>query len=129
MTSWSAREAGTDGAALPVLGTGGTPRPDAIPVLRGSPGRTVGVLVDDGDGLRWQPTPDVEALVRLGIVAAAAVALPVGVAWSLRRPVARVDRLAMGPGGWVSFKGFAVPKGRTKRRPRWARLLRAHRVS
>jgi hypothetical protein len=129
MTSWSAREAGTDGAAMPVPRTGTALRPDAIPILRGSPGRTVGVLVEDGDGLRWQPTPDVEALVRLGIVTAAAVALPVGVAWSLRRPTARVDRLAMGPGGWVSFKGFAVPKGRGERRPWWARLLRARRVS
>jgi hypothetical protein len=129
MTTWSAREAGTDGAAMPVPVPGTAPRPDAIPILRGSPGRTVGVLVDDGDGLRWQPTPDVEALVRLGIVAAAAVALPVGIAWGLRRPVARVDRLAMGPGGWVSFKGFAVPKGRAEQRPWWARLLRAHRVS
>ena len=75
------------------------------------------------DGPRWQPTPDVEGLVRLGIVAAAAVALPVGVVWGLRKPVARVDRLSMGPGGWVSFKGFAVPKGRAERRPWWARLL------
>jgi hypothetical protein len=114
---------------MPVPVPSTAPRPDAIPILRGSPGRTVGVLVDDGDGLRWQPTPDVEALVRLGIVAAAVVALPVGVTWGLRRPVARVDRLAMGPGGWVSFKGFAVPKGRQERRPWWARLLRAHRVT
>jgi hypothetical protein len=48
--------------------------------------------------------------------------------WGLRPPVARVDRLSMGPGGWVSFKGFAVPKGRPERRPWWARLLRAHGV-
>ena len=123
MAARGAPKTGTDGAAMPTL------RPGVIPVVRGTSGRTVGVVVDDGDGLRWQPTPDVEGLVRLGIVAAAAVALPVGVAWSLRRPVARVDRLAMGPGGWVSFKGFAVPKGRAERRPWWARLLQAHQVS
>jgi hypothetical protein len=120
---------GTDGAALPVRGTATAVQPAVIPVVRGRAGRTVGVLVDEGDGPRWQPTPDVEGLVRLGIVTAAAVALPVGVIWGLRRPAARVDRLSMGPGGWVSFKGFAVPKGRRERRPWWARLLRAHRVS
>jgi hypothetical protein len=65
--------AGMDGAVLPVRAAGTAPRPTVIPVLRGRPGRTVGVLVDDGDGPRWQPTPDVEGLVRLGIVAAAAV--------------------------------------------------------
>jgi hypothetical protein len=123
------RTTGTDGAALPVSGARLALQPTVTPVLRGRAERTVGVLVDEGDGLRWQPTPDVEGLVRLGIVATVAVALPVGVAWGLRRPVARVDRLSMGPGGWVSFKGFPVPKGRRKRRPWWARLLRAHRVS
>lgn len=98
-------------------------------VVRRGSGRTVGVIVEDRDGARWQPTPDVERLVRLGIVAAAAVALPVGLAAAARRPTARVDRLSMGPGGWVSFKGFAVPRGRPERRPWWARLLRAHRVT
>ena len=122
-------EPGTNGAAFPVRGTGTALQSTVIPVVRGRPGRTVGVLIDEGDGPRWQPTPDVEGLVRLGIVAAAAVALPVGVVWGLRKPVARVDRLSMGPGGWVSFKGFAVPKGRAERRPWWAHLLRAHRVS
>jgi hypothetical protein len=99
------------------------------PVLRHRTGRTVGVIVEDGEGAHWQPTPDVEGLVRLGIVAAAAVALPVGLATAIRRPAARVDRLSMGPGGWVSFKGFAVPRGRPQRRPWWAHLLRAHRVT
>lgn len=104
-------------------------RPGVVPILRGRSGRTVGVVVEDRDGTRWQPTPDVEGLVRLGIAAAVAVALPVGVAAVVRRPTARVDRLSMGPGGWVSFKGFAAPKGRRERRPWWARLLRANRVT
>ena len=98
-------------------------------VLRGRTRRTVGLIVEDGEVARWQPTPDVEGLVRLGIVAAATVALPVGLTAALRRPAARVDRLSMGPGGWVSFKGFAAPRGRPQRRPWWARLLRAHRVT
>jgi len=128
MATRGAPRTGTDGASMPIPAAGTAPH-GVIPVVRGHPDRTIGVLIDDGDTIRWQPTPDVEGLVRLGIVAAAAVALPVGVAWSLRRPVARVDRLAMGPGGWVSFKGFAVPKGRAERRPWWARLIRAHRVT
>jgi hypothetical protein len=103
--------------------------PAVTRILHGPSGRTVGVIVEDRSGPRWQPTPDVEGLVRLGILAAAAVALPVGLAAAVRRPTARVDRLSMGPGGWVSFKGFAVPKGRPERRPWWARLLRARRVS
>jgi hypothetical protein len=129
MVARDAPKTGTDGAAMPIPATGRALRPGVIPILRDNPDRTIGVLVDDGDTVRWQPTPDVEGLVRLGIAAAAAVALPVGIAWSLRRPAARVDRLAMGPGGWVSFKGFAVPKGRAQRRPWRARLLRAHRVT
>ena len=100
-----------------------------LPILRGRSGRTVGVVVEDREGTRWQPTPDVEGLVRLGIAAVVAVALPVGVAAAMRRPTARVDRLSMGPGGWVSFKGFPAPKGRRERRPWWAGLLGAHRVT
>ena len=91
----------TSSAAHPVIVT---------PVVRGPSRRTVGVVVDDGSGARWQSTPDVEGLVRLGTVAAAAVARPVGLAVVILRPVARVDRLSMGPGGWVSFRGFAVPE-------------------
>jgi hypothetical protein len=104
-------------------------RRTVTPVLRGRTRRTVGLIVEDGEAARWQPTPDVEGLVRLGIVAAAAVALPVGLTAALRRPAARVDRVSMGPGGWVSFKGFGVPRGRLQRRPWWAHLLRAHRLT
>ncbi len=85
--------------------------------------RTIGVLVVAGDGTRWQRTVDVEGLARLGIVAAAAV----GVA-AVHRPSGRVGPLSMGPGGWVSFRGFPTPKGE-RRRPWWAVLLRAHRVT
>ena len=97
--------------------------PAVVPVQRGR-GRTIGVLVADGEGTRWQRTVDVEGLARLGIVAAAAV----GLATAVRRPSARVDRLSMGPGGWVSFRGFPVPKAE-RRRPWWAVLLRAHRIT
>jgi hypothetical protein len=97
--------------------------PAVVPVQRGR-GRTIGVVVTDGEGTRWQRTVDVEGLARLGVVAATAV----GVAAAVRRPSARVDRLSTGPGGWVSFRGFPAPKAE-RRRPWWAVLLRAHRVT
>jgi hypothetical protein len=105
-----------DGRSLPTISA-----PAVVPVQRG---RTIGVLVVAGDGTRWQRTVDVEGLARFGIVAAAAV----GVAAAVRRPSARVGPLSMGPGGWVSFRGFPAPKGE-RRRPWWAVLLRAHRVT
>lgn len=110
-------------------GDSSRPAPAIVPVASGDGKRTVGVLLVDPAGTRWQPTIDIEGLVRLGVVAAAAVALPVGIATALRRPAARVDRLSMGPGGWVSFKGFAVPKGRQEHRPWWAVLLGMHRAT
>ncbi len=100
-----------DGRSLPTISA-----PAVVPVQRGR-GRTIGVLVVAGDGTRWQRTVDVEGLARFGIVAAA-----------VRRPSARVGPLSMGPGGWVSFRGFPAPKGE-RRRPWWAVLLRAHRVT
>ena len=39
-------------------------------------GRTIGVLVTDGESTRWQRTTDVEGLAKLGIVVAAAVGSP-----------------------------------------------------
>ena len=107
-----------DGRSLPAISA-----PAVVPVQRGR-GRTIGVLVVAGDGTRWQRTVDVEGLARFGIVAAAAV----GVAAAVRRPSGRVGPLSMGPGGWVSFRGFPAPKGE-RRRPWWAVLLCAHRVT
>ena len=92
----------TNGVPLPArIGDGRSTHavfpPAVVPVQRGR-GRTIGVLVADGEGTRWQRTVDVEGLARLGIVAVAAVATPTAV----RRPSARIDRLSMGPGGWVA---------------------------
>jgi hypothetical protein len=97
--------------------------PPAVVPVRHRRGRTVGLLVTDADGTRWQRTVDLEGVARLAIVGAALV----GVAAATRRPSARVDRLSMGPGGWVSFRGFPAPKA--ERRPWWAVLLRARRVT
>jgi hypothetical protein len=110
------RPAQPDGLAPHVV------HPAVVPVRRR--GRTIGVLVADAHGTRWQPTIDLEGIARLALVGAAAV----GVSVAIRRPSARVDRLSMGPGGWVSFRGFPAPKAE-RRRPWWAALLRGHRVT
>ena len=86
----------TNGVPLPArIGDGrSTPHdlpPAVVPVQRGR-GRTIGVLVVDGEGTRWQRTVDVEGLARLGIVAAAAV----GVAAAVRRPSAGSARCPWG---------------------------------
>jgi hypothetical protein len=92
-----------------------------MPVTRN--GRTIGIVLADGTGYRWQPTPDVDQLVTVATVTAGAVAVAGLVAAAFRRP--RVQRITMGPGGWVSFKGAATPRLRGPRRPWWAVLLRA----
>ena len=81
-------------------------------------------MVPDGTGYRWQPTRDLEHLVTIGTVAAGVVTAAGLVAAAFRRP--RVQRITMGPGGWVSFKGAeSSPRLRGTRRPWWAVLLRA----
>jgi hypothetical protein len=111
-------EATVDGAIRPD-GAGATP---LIPIIRN--GRTIGVVVPDGTGYRWQHTRDVDHLVTVATVTAGAVAATGLVAAAFRRP--RVQRITMGPGGWVSFKGTTTaPRLRGPRRPWWAVLLRA----
>jgi hypothetical protein len=99
----------------------------AMPVIRGTGdrARTIGVVLVDPGGARWQRTTDVERLVTVATVTAGLVAAVGSLAAALRRPTARVDRLTMGPGGWVSFKGGAKPRPGGPRRPWWAAVLRA----
>ena len=82
---------------LPVRGSEVPVRPAVVPILLGRSGRTV-VCRGGWEGIRWQPTPDIEGLVRLGIAAAAAVALPVGVVWAASR---RPGRPAVHGAGWL----------------------------
>jgi hypothetical protein len=101
--------------------------PAVVPITRGTGdgARTIGVVMVDPAGARWQRTADVERLAILATATAGLVAITGFVAAALRRPTARVDRLSMGPGGWVSFKGGEKPRPRGLRRPWWAVLLRA----
>jgi len=101
--------------------------PVVVPITRGTGdgARTIGVVLVDPTGSRWQPTVDVERLATVATVTAGLVTVVGCLAAALRRPTARVDRLTMGPGGWVSFKGGGKPRPRGPRRPWWAVLLRA----
>jgi hypothetical protein len=98
-----------------------------VPITRGAGkrARTIGVVLVDGTGVRWQRTPDLERAVTVATVVAGLVAASGFVAEAIRRPTARVDRLSMGPGGWVSFKGGEKPKPHGPRRPWWAVVLKA----
>lgn len=101
----------------------------AVPITTssGRTTRTLGVVLIDGSGARWQRTVDVERLLTVALATGAAAAACV----ALRRPGPRVERITMGPGGWVSFRGGDRPKARGlrrhegSRRPWWAVVLRA----
>jgi hypothetical protein len=114
-----------NGTASVVLPAGTAPA--VVPITRGTgdSARTIGVVLIDPAGARWQRTADVERLVTVATATAGLAAVAGFVAAALRRPTARVDRLTMGPGGWVSFKGGEKPRPRGPRRPWWAVLLRA----
>jgi hypothetical protein len=126
MTTMTLSPNGAGSAVLPA-GTGAA----VVPITRGTGdcARTIGVVLVDSTGTRWQRTVDVERLVTVATATAGLVAVTGFVAAALRRPTARVDRLSMGPGGWVSFKGGEKPRPRGLRRPWWAVLLRARPLS
>jgi hypothetical protein len=95
-----------------------------VPVTCGE--RTIGVVLVDGDGCRWQRTTDLDHVLTVATVTGGAVATAGLIAAALGRP--RVQRITMGPGGWVSFRGAGTPRLRGVRRPWWAHLLRARPV-
>ncbi|MFG1609689.1 hypothetical protein [Actinoplanes sp. NPDC049265] len=86
--------------------------------------RTIGAYMAGPRGVRFVPAVDVSriAVVTLGAAAVTAVAAAVR-----RRPV--VGSIAMGPVDWVSLKRAGTPPPRDAApRPRWAHVLRAHRL-
>ena len=98
---------------------------------RGS--RPIGAFAVGPQGVRYHPVVDVRVVtfVVAGVATAVAAA---SAAVALRRRGPVIGSVAMGPGGWVSVKGVAVPPlwpaGRQQhgRRPWWARLLGARRL-
>jgi hypothetical protein len=93
-------------------------------------GRPVAVVIADRDGARLRPVVDLERLAWCAVTAtalAAAAAAVVAGRVTRRRPA--IGSVSMGPGGWVSLKGVALPPLRPAgHRPWWARLLGAHRL-
>ena len=120
----------TDGQQESVDRLGGTGTVEIVPVTRGAGdrARTIGVVLVDADGARWQRTVDVERLLTVGTMTVGLLAATGVVASALRRSGAHVDRITMGPGGWVSFKGGRKPHPRGPHRPWWAVLLQARRL-
>lgn len=94
--------------------------PVVVQISRGR--RTIGLVLLDEHGARWQRTSDVDRLVTVATVTAGAATVAGVLAAAVRRP--RVQRITMGPGGWVSFRGAGSPRLRGPR-PWWAHLLRA----
>jgi hypothetical protein len=95
--------------------------PSVVPVTNGD--RTIGIVLIDGDGCRWQRTTDLGRVLTVATVTGGAVAAAAVIAAATAGP--RVQRITMGPGGWVSFRGAGSPRVRGVRRPWWAHLLRA----
>jgi hypothetical protein len=116
-----------DGQLAPAAGWDAAAPGVIVPITRGTGdrARTIGVVLMDAAGTRWQRTVDVERLLGVATIATGLAASTGLVAAALRRPTTRVDRLTMGPGGWVSFKGGDKPKPHGPRRPWWAGVLRA----
>jgi hypothetical protein len=100
-----------------------------VPVGRADgSGRPAGVVIAGPDGVRYRPVVDVERLAWCAVAATGLVSAAVAVVAAARRRPA-IGTVHMGPGGWVSLKGTALPPLRPDtRRPWWARLLRARRL-
>jgi hypothetical protein len=93
---------------------------NTVPVRDGK--REIGAYVTGP--ATYVPAVDVNRIVALTAATISVVAIAVALR---RRPA--IGAVTMGPGGWVSVKGAALPPLRDGgRRPWWARLLRAHRL-
>lgn len=122
-----AARSGPGPAVGPVLDLPGTPTAAVVPVL--DAGRPVGAFVLTGGRLRYRPVVDPDQLVTAAAGVLAVGLLAAGLAVAGRRRPPAVGAVTMGPGGWVSFRGAPVPTLRAaRRRPWWARVLRARRL-
>lgn len=116
----------TGGPIGPVLELPGAPATALVPVTRA--GRPVGAFVLSAGRVRYRPVVDRDQLVAAAAGAFAVAALTTAVAVVARRRPPAIGAVTMGPGGWVSLRGARVPALRPRRRPWWARLLRARRL-
>ncbi|WDZ82387.1 hypothetical protein [Micromonospora cathayae] len=114
-------------AVGPVLELPGTPATALVPVT--DAGRPVGAFVLSGGRLRYRPVVDPDRLVAAAAGVLAAGLLAAGLVAAGRRRPPAVGAVTMGPGGWISVRGAPVPALRAaRRRPWWARALRARRL-
>jgi hypothetical protein len=99
-----------------------------VPVRNGK--RTIGAYIVSRDSARFEPATDVTPIAVTALGVAAVIAVAVALATAARRPPA-IRSVTMGPGGWVSLKGTALPPLRgtgMPARPWWARALGARRL-
>ena len=97
------------------------------PVLDG--GRPIGAWIVGPDTAVYRPVVDLTRLTGAVLAGLGAVALVTAVSAvsATTRRASAIGGVTMGPGGWVSVKGAARPRVRT-RRPLWARLAGAQPV-
>jgi hypothetical protein len=99
-----------------------------VPIRNGK--RTIGAYIVSRDAARFEPATDVTPIAVTALGVAAVIGVAVALATAVRRPSA-IKSVTMGPGGWVSLKGAALPPLRgagTSPRPWWARALGARRL-
>jgi len=91
--------------------------------------RPVGAYAMVDGRIRFVPAVDRERIVFASLATASVAVLGLSAALATRRHGPAIGAVSMGPGGWVSVKGAAPPPLRPdRRRPWWARLLRARRL-
>ena len=99
-----------------------------VPIRNGK--RTIGAYIVSKDSARFEPATDVTPIAVTALGVAAVIGVAVALATAARRPPA-IRSVTMGPGGWVSLKGTALPPLRGSGdpvRPWWARALGARRL-
>jgi len=99
-----------------------------VPIRNGK--RTIGAYIVSKDSARFEPATDVTSIAVTALGVAAVIGAAVALAAAARRPPA-IRSVTMGPGGWVSLKGTALPPLRgtdMAARPWWARALGARRL-
>ena len=117
------------GGRPPLKGHDGTV---LVPVAdhRADRSRPLGALAIHADGtVSFVPVVDPQRLAWCAVAGLVAVAAVASAGVAARRRGPSIGAVHMGPGGWVSLKGAAPSRlSPSRRRPWWARLLRAHRL-
>ncbi len=97
------------------------------PVLDGE--RPVGAWIVGPGTAVFRPVVDVNRLAGAALIAVGAIAVTTAAVAAATRRRTAIGTVTMGPGGWVSVKGAALPPLRAGgSRPWWARVLRARRL-